>query len=55
MTGYGIHELKYMKGQENLSNKQLKRTFIQMFRKDASLFYMAIPLTGRLSVLIYSY
>ena len=21
MTGYGIHELKYMKGQENLSNK----------------------------------
>ena len=55
MTGYGIHELKYMKGQENLSNKQLKRTFIQMFRKDAPLFYMAIPLTGRLSFLIYSY
>ena len=28
MTGYGIHEMKYMKGQEDLSNKCLKRTLI---------------------------
>ena len=39
MTGYGIHEMKYMKGQEDLSNKCLKRTLIQMFRKDTPLIW----------------
>ena len=52
MTGYGIHELKYMKGQENLSkdfhsNVSKRRAFV--------LYGYTCQLIGRLSVLIYSY